>query len=205
MDHVPIDGRRPQLPRRARIVSSILKERPVLPVAISATDADVKAIIALNNQFSADGLTLQRSEDFVAQHLSDYRIVRGPDGTLWGQVALDEYSPSLCELVSLAVAPEAQGKGLGRHLIAVAVDLANRRGYPQLFAVSLADTLFLGAGFTQSSIDQYPEKIWRYRAISRSELSIGKKFLFVRDLPPTAKRRPGKTRSKRPSVRSKPK
>ncbi len=178
-----------------------VKERAALPAAVGATEADVKAIVALNNQFSADGLTLPRTEEFVAQHLSDYRIVRGPDGAVWGQVALDEYSPSLCELVSLAVAPAAQGKGLGRHLIAAAVDLANRRGYPQLFAVSLADTLFLGAGFMQSSIDQYPEKIWRYRAISRSELSIGKKFLFVRDLPPTAAKKPRKTRSRRPSVR----
>jgi amino-acid N-acetyltransferase len=186
-------------------VTPAAKERSALPLAMSATEDDVKAIVALNNQFSADGLTLPRTEDFVAQHLSDYRIVRGPDGSLWGQVALDEYSPSLCELVSLAVAPAAQGMGLGRHLIAAAVDLANRRGYPQLFAVSLADTLFLGAGFLQSSIDQYPEKIWRYRAISRSELSIGKKFLFVRDLPPTRKRRPAKTRSRRPGVRSKPK
>lgn len=180
-------------------------DRAALPTAVGATDADVKEIVALNNQFSADGLTLSRTEDFVAQHLSDYRLVRGPDGALWGQVALDEYSPSLCELVSLAVAPGAQGKGLGRHLINAAVDLANRRGYPELFAVSLADTLFLGAGFTQSSIDRYPEKIWRYRAISRSELSIGKKFLFVRALPPTSRKRPRKTRSKRPSVRGKPK
>jgi len=169
-----------------------------LPPATQASEADVKAIVALNNQFSADGLTLPRTEDFVAQHLSDYRIVRGPDGTLWGQVALDEYSPSLCELVSLAVAPPAQGKGLGKHLIAAAVDLANRRGFPQLFAVSLADTLFLGTGFMQSSIDQFPEKIWRYRAISRSELSIGKKFLFVCDLPPRPPRKPRKTRSRKP-------
>ncbi|HYW50877.1 MAG TPA: GNAT family N-acetyltransferase [Gemmatimonadaceae bacterium] len=177
------------------------RDRPPLPAATGATDLDVKAIVALNNQFSADGLTLPRTEDFVAQHISDYRVVRGPDGSLWGQVALDEYSPSLCELVSLAVAPAAQGRGLGRHLINAAVDLANRRGYPQLFAVSLADTLFLSAGFMQSSIDRFPEKIWRYRAISRSELSIGKKFLFVRDLPPTTPRKPGKTRSRRPSVR----
>lgn len=182
-----------------------LRERPPLPAATGATDLDVKAIVALNNQFAADGLTLPRTEEFVAQHISDYRLVRAPDGSLWGQVALDEYSPSLCELVSLAVAPAAQGKGLGRHLISAAVDLANRRGYPQLFAVSLADTLFLGAGFMQSHIDQFPEKVWRYRAISRSELSLGKKFLFVRDLPPTAVKKPGKTRSRRPSVRGRKK
>ena len=182
-----------------------VKERIPLPPAVQATESDVKAIVALNNQFSADGLTLPRTEDFVANHLSDYRVVKGPDGALWGQVALDEYSPSLCELVSLAVAPAAQGKGLGRHLIAAATDLANRRGFPQLFAVSLADTLFLGAGFMQSSIDEFPEKIWRYKAISKSELSIGKKFLFVRDLPPRPPKKPGKTRSRRPSVRGKKK
>ncbi|MBC7561918.1 MAG: GNAT family N-acetyltransferase [Gemmatimonadaceae bacterium] len=183
------------------LIKPVAKERLPLPTATSATDADVPRIVALNNQFSADGLTLPRTSEFVRTHLSDYRLVRGPDGSIWGQVALDEYSPSLCELVSLAVAPAAQGKGLGRHLITAAVDLANRRGYPQLFAVSLADTLFLGAGFMQSSIDQFPEKIWRYRAISRSELSIGKKFLFVRDLPPTPPRKPRKTRSRRPGVR----
>jgi amino-acid N-acetyltransferase len=182
-------------------MSPSVRDRPALPKATHATERDVAAIAALNNQFSADGLTLARSELFVAQHLSDYRIVRGPDGSIWGQVALDEYSPSLCELVSLAVAPEAQGKGLGRHLIAAAVDLATRRGYPEVFAVSFADTLFLGAGFQQSSIDQFPEKIWRYRAISRSELSLAKKYLFVQSLPPKAARTPAKTRSKRPRVR----
>jgi amino-acid N-acetyltransferase len=181
-------------------VSPVAQEQSALPGAIAATEFDVREIVALNNQFAADGLTLPRTEDFVAQHITDYRIVRGPDGALWGQVALDEYSPSLCELVSLAVAPAAQGKGLGRHLIAAAIDLANKRGYPELFAVSLADTLFLKAGFMQSSIDRYPEKIWRYRAISRSELSIGKKFLFVRALPATAPKKPSKNRSRRPQT-----
>jgi len=185
-------------------MSPIVKDRVALPPALPASERDVAEIVALNNQFSADGLTLPRTEGFVALHLSDYRVVRGPDGALWGQVALDEYSPSLCELVSLAVAPAAQGMGLGKHLIAAAVDLANRRGYPQLFAVSLADTLFLRAGFMQSSIDQYPEKVWRYRAISRSELSIGKKFLFVRNLPPASARKPGKTRSRKPGLRGTP-
>ena len=96
--------------------------------------------------------------------------------------AVDEYAPSLAELVSLAVAPEAQGRGLGRRLIAAAEALARQRGYAELFAVSLADTLFLAAGFRASSIAHYPEKAARYAAISRSELSIGKKFLFVKRL-----------------------
>ena len=121
-----------------------------------AHDDDVADIVALNNMFAPDGLTLYRSEAFVVSHLQDYQVVRGADGTLMGQVALDEYSPSLVELVSLAVATEAQGDGLGQRLITAAEKLARERGYP--------------------------EKIARYRAISRSELSIGRKFCFAKKL-----------------------
>jgi amino-acid N-acetyltransferase len=69
--------------------------------------------------------------------------------------------------------------------------VARQRGYAELIAVSLADTLFLSAGFAQSSIAHYPEKQARYAMISRSELSIGKKFLFAMPLagPPRRGRR----------------
>ncbi len=151
-----------------------------------AADSDVADIVALNNMFAPDGLTLHRSEAFVVAHLQDYQVVRGPDGKLMGQVALDEYSPSLVELVSLAVAPEAQGQGLGQSLITAAEKLARERGYPELFAISLAEPLFLRMGFHESTILRYPEKIARYRAISRSELSIGRKFCFAKRLAPHA-------------------
>lgn len=149
-----------------------------------AHDDDVADIVALNNMFAPDGLTLYRSEAFVVSHLQDYQVLRGADGKLIGQVALDEYSPSLVELVSLAVAPEAQGNGLGQRLITAAKKLARERDYPELFAISLAESLFLRMGFAESTILRYPEKIARYRAISRSELSIGRKFCFAKRLIP---------------------
>jgi len=145
-----------------------------------AREHDAADIAALNNTFSSDGLTLQRTPEFIAARLDGYRVIRGADGALLGCVALDEYSPSLVELISLAVAPHAQGHGLGRRLIRAAESLARRRGYPELFAVSLADALFLGMGFVESSIVRYPEKQARYASISRSELSIGRKFCFTR-------------------------
>ncbi len=123
-----------------------------------------------------------RSEEFVTSHLQDYQVVRAHDGMVLGCVALDEYSPSLVELVSLAVDPSAQGMGLGKRLINAAEELARQRGYPELFAVSLADGLFLGMGFRESTIERYPEKITRYTKISRSELSIGRKFCFSKTL-----------------------
>ena len=147
-----------------------------------ADERDIDAIVALNNLFAPDGLTLTRSVDFVTAHLQDYQVVREPDGSVLGCVALDEYSPSLVELVSLAVAPHAQGRGIGRRLILAAEELARQRGYPEIFAISLADQLFMSAGFRESSIVVYPEKIARYVKISRSELSIGRKFCFARAL-----------------------
>lgn len=160
--------------------------RPLVALPAAAVEpagpADVPAIVALNNLFAPDGLTLTRSPAFVAGHLADYQVIRGADGRVIGQVALDDYSPSLVELVSLAVAPEAQGRGLGQVLVAAAEALARRRGYRELFAISLAEALFLRMGFTESSIAVYPEKIARYRGISRSELSIGRKFCFAKRL-----------------------
>lgn len=145
---------------------------------------DVAAISALNDAFAPDGLTLPRNTQFVTNHLADYQIIRAADGSVLACVALDEYSPSLVELVSLAVHPKAQGRGLGRTLIDAAARLASKRGYPEIFAVSLADQLFLSMGFVPSSIDHYPEKIARYIKISRSELSLGRKYLFTRPLTP---------------------
>src|SRR5205085_2869113 len=149
-----------------------------------ATEDDVDAIVALNNMYAPDGLTLSRTRAWVADRIPNYNVARdaAAGGRVVGCVALDEYSPSLVELVSLAVAPEAQGRGLGGRLVEAAVGLARRRGYDELFAVSLADTQFLRWGFHETRVDRFPEKRWRYLQVSRSELSIAKKFCFSREL-----------------------
>ena len=143
---------------------------------------DAPLISALNNLFAPDGLTLMRTPQFVAERIDGYRVARDEDGTIVGCVAVDDYAPSVGELVSLAVAPDAQGRGLGRRLITEAERVGRQRGYDELFAISLADGLFLGMGWEESSILRYPEKQWRYRKISRSEMAIGRKFCFTKKL-----------------------
>ena len=68
-----------------------------------ANETDLPALVALNNRFAPEGLTLTRSADFAYVHLADYRVIRDADGGVLGCVALDEYSPSVVELISLAV------------------------------------------------------------------------------------------------------
>jgi amino-acid N-acetyltransferase len=156
----------------------------------SAHPDDVTVLSELNNRFSPQGLTLPRSESWVSSHIDDYRVLRDEHGHVLGCVCLDDYSPSLVELVSLAVREDQQGKGLGSLLIGAAVDLAKRRGYPELFAVSFSDSLFQRCGFRFGDINRYPEKRTRYARVSDDEWTVGQKHCFVIDLreatPPAA-------------------
>ncbi len=149
---------------------------------VSATDSDIRALSELNNQFAPQGLTLVRSEVWVASHIDDYRVIRDEQGHVLGSVCLDDYSPSLVELVSLAVDPVHQGKGMGTRLIGAAVDLARRRGYPEIFAVSFSDALFQHCGFQFGDITRYPEKRARYARNAPDEWTVGQKHCFVRRL-----------------------
>ena len=171
--------------RRREIDPNLKAPVPMRPIA-PAREYDVSALASLNNRFNADGLTLPRSESFVESHLDDYLVIRDDDGHIVGCVCIDEYSPSLVELVSLAVDPSQQRKGLGSRLINAAVQLARKRGYPEIFAVSFADDLFQRCGFSAQDVEQYPEKKKRYDKVSEDEWTVGHKHCFARRLVPPA-------------------
>jgi amino-acid N-acetyltransferase len=147
-----------------------------------ANESDIPSLVGLNNRYAPQGLTLPRSEGFAYGHLADYRVLRDADGNAVGCVALDEYSPSIVELISLAVTPEAQGLGHGKRLIAAAERLARSRGYQEIFAVSFSDELFLSCGFERVALSHFPEKIARYASVDASEIQVGEKHCFTRRL-----------------------
>ena len=147
-----------------------------------ANETDIKALVELNNSYAPQGLTLQRTEAFVYAHLADYRVLRDADGGIVGCVSLDEYSPSVVEIISLAVTQDEQGLGHGKALIKAVEQLARKRGYAEVFSVSFSDALFLACGFERSALTAYPEKIARYETIDRSELQVGEKHCFTKRL-----------------------
>jgi amino-acid N-acetyltransferase len=147
-----------------------------------ANETDIPMLLSLNNRYAASGLTLTRSPEFAANHLADYRVLRDATGGVLGCIALDEYSPSVAEIISLALEEDAQGLGHGRALIAAAIELARTRGYTELFAVSYSDELFLSCGFERVPLTTYPEKIARYVKVDRSEIEVGEKHCFARRL-----------------------
>jgi amino-acid N-acetyltransferase len=149
-----------------------------------AYETDIPWIVSLINRYVLQGLTIERNEMFLYSHLADYRIIRDADGAIVGCVALEEYSPSVMELISLAVEQDEQGLGHGKALIRAAEDLARSRGAEILFSVSFSDDLFLACGFERANLEDFPEKIARYEKIDRSELQVGQKHCFRKQLSP---------------------
>lgn len=147
-------------------------------------EPDIPGIVALNNSFAPQGLTLPRTEDFVYAHLADYRVIRDADGAIVACAGLDEYSPSIAEIISLAVSEHEQALGHGKALIAATERLARTRGYQEIFSVSYSDDLFLACGFERTPLERFPEKITRYEKIDRSELKVGEKHCFRKRLQP---------------------
>ena len=97
-----------------------------------ANETDLTALVALNNRFAPQGLTLTRSGDFAYTHLADYRVIRDADGGLLGCVALDEYSPSVAEISSVAVDREPSLDASVPTVLEIETNVASI--YPPLFA-----------------------------------------------------------------------
>lgn len=96
--------------------------------------------------------------------------------------ALEEYSPSLAEVSSVAVAKSEHGNGLGTQVVLGVERLARARDVGELFALSLTDTFFLSMDYTPTSISLYPEKLARYDALQAAGVEIVPKPCFQKML-----------------------
>ncbi|MCY3798127.1 MAG: GNAT family N-acetyltransferase [Chloroflexi bacterium] len=117
--------------------------------AITITKAEAADLVDLSDfikPFVDSGEILPRTYDELEYLLETFFIAR-LDGRLVGCAALEMYSKKLCEIRSLAVAPGAQGLGIGKGLVAACVDLAAREGVYEIMAISSAEEFFKSCGF----------------------------------------------------------
>ena len=147
-----------------------------VPFSIRAgTPPDADAIVRLIGLNVPSGELLPRSVDFVRSH-ADHFLVATQGGRIIGCVHLDEYAPSLAEVRSLAVAPEAQGLGIGSALVTGLERLATVRGYRTVFAVSNNEAFFLRMGYVVRHIpelDRERSAVSRYKGIFARDLGEG--------------------------------
>ena len=133
----------------------------VAPEFRRARDSDVTGIVALVNGYAAEAIMLYRSPESVRMTLHDFVVAVDSAGTVMACGALKEYSPSLAEVASVAVAREAHGLGLGTSIVAAVERLARKRGIEELFALTLTPRFFENAGYVIANRAMYPEKIRR--------------------------------------------
>ena len=142
---------------------------------------DADAMSALIQEYVPVGTLLPRAPDFIAERTIDF-LVATVRGQVVGCVHLEEYSPSMAELRSLVVDPAFQGQGVGVALVNAVEELAARRDYPTIFAVSNNEAFFLARGDAARNI---PE-------LDRERSAVSKfKGVFAKDLTPPAARRGG--------------
>lgn len=111
-----------------------------------ATHADLPEIEKLITRFVEDGTLLPRTFQELEELLDTFFLAE-IDGAMVGCAALDIYNKKLAEIRSLAVAPEAQGNGVGKLLVQACVDLAHERGIFEVMAISSSETFFKACGF----------------------------------------------------------
>jgi amino-acid N-acetyltransferase len=106
--------------------------------------------------YAAHDLMLSRSREFLLEHLGDYLVAE--EEAFYGCCALALLTRDLAEIRSLAVRPDASGRGVGKALVDACVGRAKRLGLRRVFALTLVPEFFERCGFTLISLGRLPEK-----------------------------------------------
>jgi amino-acid N-acetyltransferase len=147
-----------------------------------AARGDVAQILELVSRYAAEGLMLPRTFDQIAARVDSYVVSADSSGCVVACAALEEYSPSLAEVASVAVAPSHQGRGLGSQVVLGVERLARSRDIEELFALSLTDNFFLALSYKPTTISRYPEKLARYDVLAKAGVEIVPKRCFQKEL-----------------------
>jgi N-acetylglutamate synthase-like GNAT family acetyltransferase len=132
------------------------------PVVVrAARPGDVDAIVALINGYAAARVMLPVHRDAIMLALHDFVVAVDGRGRVLACGALKEYSPSLAEVASVAVADGMQGVGLGSAVVRAVEALAMVRGTEEVFALTLTPRFFEALGYGVADRARYPEKIRR--------------------------------------------
>lgn len=136
----------------------------VLPPGVgyrSARLADLADIAVLINGFAADRLMLPKTPEAIALAVDDFVVAIDGHGRLLGCGAVREYSPSLAEVASVAVARGVHARGIGSGIVVRVERLARARGTAELFALTTTPDFFGRLGYRVVDRSLFPEKIRR--------------------------------------------
>jgi len=126
----------------------------------SAKISDVEAIYSLINYYAERDRMLFRSLADIYDNLQSF-IVAELNGNVVGCCALQIIWSDLVEIKSLAVDQAHKDKGIGKMLVAEAIEQARQLGLPRVFALTLDPAFFERLGFEIIEKDALPIKVWK--------------------------------------------
>jgi amino-acid N-acetyltransferase len=125
----------------------------------SAKISDAEAIYSLINSYAERDRMLFRPLDDIYENLQAFTVAE-LDGNVVGCCALQIIWSDLAEIKSLAVHEANTDKGLGKMLVAAAIEQAGQMGLPKIFALTLRPEFFEKLGFGVVEKDTLPMKVW---------------------------------------------
>jgi len=132
-----------------------------MPIIRKAKIRDVISIHKILSYYANQALLLPRSLYELYDHLRDFYVAEeDDDGMLVGTCTLCISWEDLGEIRSLAVAQEAQGRGLGSKLVKACLAEAAELGLARVFVLTLTREFFSRFGFREIEKSQLPHKIW---------------------------------------------
>ncbi len=122
---------------------------------------DVSMIHALLQHYHKKGELLGRPLHLLYEHLRDFWVFEDPDThQITGCCALQFCWENLAEIRSLAVLPEAGGKGIGSALTERCIQEAVYFKIRDLFTLTYRPEFFRRFGFNEIDKNKLPIKIW---------------------------------------------
>ena len=125
----------------------------------NAKVADSGDIQILVNSYAKKGEMLSLSLNEIYERLYEF-VLWIENGEPVGVCALHPMWGDMAEIRSLAVKSEFSGKGIGYKLVQHLLDRAREMGFSKVFALTYRQGFFEKSGFTLTSIEGLPKKIW---------------------------------------------
>jgi amino-acid N-acetyltransferase len=137
-----------------------ITQSPGDPVVRPARVGDVPQMGRLINSYAAQGLMLPKTDAQLYNHVRDF-VVAEVDGAIVGCGGLKVTWHNLAEIVSLAVAPAYQGRGIGRKLVLPLIEEARAIGIPTVFTLTYQIGFFSKLGFEVVPKATLSQKVWQ--------------------------------------------
>jgi amino-acid N-acetyltransferase len=126
----------------------------------NAVLTDVEQIHAIIQHYSPDGTLLPRDIPELCENVRDF-VVAEDDGEIIGCGALHLYGIHLAEIRSIAVHPDATGRGAGKLLVKALLKEAERHNVSCVCLFTRIPEFFSNVGFSVASRNDLPDKIFK--------------------------------------------